>query len=309
MKWFNNTASNSTTWSDSKSLIVTIISDKRCTACPTKEIWDQLKQVPFLSSATFEQKDFSDVWVSEFLQANKISALPAFVFSTNKIADDWQMQDFLTPLPNGQFNLSVGSKFDPFVKRSEKWFLLLDKQKISEIKKDSYIEWDPNAKITWFEYSDIECPFCAKLHNSGTTQYIEWKYKDSLNRVFQSFPLEFHKNALPAAQILECVWEQWWWKSFYEFAQKAYAKEKSDQVFLLGLVEEMGLDRKKVEVCVDGKTYETKIQKQIDLWKSVFGISATPWNVLLNNDTWEYEIISWAFPKETFEKVVDKLLK
>jgi protein-disulfide isomerase len=311
MKWFQDSWNGINNWTGSVTwpVKITIIDDKRCSACLTKEIWTQLKQVPFLTEATFEEKDFSDKGVSDYLKKNKVSLLPAFIFSTNELGNDDGMKDFLTPLPSWEFSLSVGSKFDPFVERSEKWFLTLDTKKLESLKKDAYIQGDEKAKITWLEYSDIECPFCAKFHNSWTIEYIENKYKDSLNKVFQSFPLEFHKNAFKAAQIIECAWEQWGSKKFYELIKKAYSWEKSDEKYMLWIAWDIWLDTKKIEVCLDANTYVEKIQKQIDWGKTLFWISATPGSVLINNTTGEYEIVSGALPKEAFEKVIDRLLK
>jgi protein-disulfide isomerase len=41
----------------------------------------------------------------------------------------------------------------------------------------------------------------------------------------------------------------------------------------------------------------------------LFGITWTPGNVLINNNTGEYDIISWAYPTASFETIIDKLLK
>jgi protein-disulfide isomerase len=51
--------------------------------------------------------------------------------------------------------------------------------------------------VTWLEYSDLECPYCAKLHNAGTPEDLAEKYGNKLNQVFNHFPLQFHNNALP----------------------------------------------------------------------------------------------------------------
>lgn len=310
MKSFEGKGSSSGTWSTSSTpLIVTIIGDKRCTSCVTQEIEDSLKRIPFLSSAQFIEKDFSDDGTSDYLKKNSIALLPAFIFSTNKMDDEGALQESLAKLPNGEFSLAVGSKFDPFAKRSDKGFLVLDKSKLEALKKDSYIDGNEKAKITWIEYSDIECPYCQKLHNSGTIEALKAKYGDNLNRVFQNFPLSFHKDALPAAQILECLGKEAGAKTYYDFLQKAYKSEKSDTNSLLGFAQELGVDTGKIEVCTDANTYLPKIQKEIDTGKELFGIEATPGSVLINNETGEYEIVSGALPTETFEKVIDKLLK
>jgi len=54
--------------------------------------------------------------------------------------------------------------------------LILDKKVLAEIKENSYLKGNKDAKITWLEYSDLECPFCAKLHNSGTPEELVKKY-------------------------------------------------------------------------------------------------------------------------------------
>jgi len=72
---------------------------------------------------------------------------------------------------------------------------MLSLEKIQEVKAESYINGNKDAKITWLEYSDLECPYCAKLHNSGTPEELIEKYGDDLNIIFNHFPLSFHKNA------------------------------------------------------------------------------------------------------------------
>ncbi|USN57877.1 MAG: hypothetical protein H6767_06005 [Candidatus Peribacteria bacterium] len=39
-----------------------------------------------------------------------------------------------------------------------------------------------------------------------------------------------------------------------------------------------------------------------------FGITGTPGNVLINNETGEYEVLSGAYPTASFEDVIDRLL-
>jgi hypothetical protein len=42
---------------------------------------------------------------------------------------------------------------------------------------------------------------------------------------------------------------------------------------------------------------------------NLFWITWTPWSILINNETLEYWVISWAYPKENFIKIIDKLLQ
>ena len=202
---------------------VVIITDKRDSTTPTEQIVENLKQIEEIKSMTIENYDFSDNWISNYLEENDIKNLPAIVFAKDKV--DSSIDNFLVKLKDNNYSLNIWAKFDPFAKLSEKWFKIMDKELIKTIRKDSYIDWDENAKITWLEYSDLECPYCAKLHNSDVESTLKAKYKNQLNIIFNHFPLWFHKKAIPWAKILECVWEQWWSDAFYKIMRYAFKKE------------------------------------------------------------------------------------
>jgi hypothetical protein len=42
--------------------------------------------------------------------------------------------------------------------------------------------------------------------------------------------------------------------------------------------------------------------------QATFGVTGTPGNVLINNATGEYEVLSGAYPTPAFEAIIDKLL-
>lgn len=292
-------------------VVVTVYDDARCTTCPTDQIINSMKNIPFLASASFEKKDFSEPGVWDFLSSNNISQLPAFVFSNGNVGDS-DFQQVLLPINDGQFMIrpeAVWASFNPFAKRSEKWFLIVDTETIENIKANSYVKGNPDAKITWIEYSDLECPFCAKLHNSGTPKEIIEKYGDSLNVVFQHFPLEFHQNAKPGALITECLASQKWGDAFYALIDTAFTEENSNKSFLIDEAVKLGADKSVLEKCVDDKSFEVKIDGQQALWQELFKITGTPGNVLVNNETGEYEVISGAYPTESFTTVIDSLLQ
>jgi len=287
---------------------VTVIDDKRCTGCQTNGLISQLKQIPALKSVDFELKDFSDEGVKEYLVDNNIMVLPVVLFNTNLVEPG--VNPYLNQIVSWEYSLQVWASFDPFKIRSNKWYLQLDIQKIEEIKKGAYIKWNKNAKITWIEYSDLECPFCAKLHNTGTAEDLEEKYGDKINIMFQHFPLtQIHKNAQKWAEILECVWEEKWTDIFYSLMKLAFSEQNSTEDFLVKEAVKLWINELSLNSCITKGDYTDKVTLQMSMWQSLFWITWTPWNVIINNDTWEYEIISWAYPTQYFEKVIDDLLK
>jgi len=288
---------------------VTIIDDKRCTTCGTDQIVSQLKQVPFLAQANFIDKDFSDSGVEDILKANSIATLPAVIFNTNALNDGGQMSSYLVALSDGTYSLQIGSTFDPFVERSEKGFLVLEQDKLQDIKEGAYIKGNSDAKISWIEYSDLECPFCARLHNAPTIGEVFDKYGDSLNMAFQHFPLNFHPNAKPGAEVLECFGEQNGSEAFYSLIEASFSNENSDTDFLIDEAVKLGGSKEAIQACLDEKKFSKKVDNQMVTGQTLFGVTGTPGNVLINNETGEYEVISGAYPTESFIDVIDRLLK
>lgn len=323
--WGETTTNTTSTWVTQwnyEDLSITVYEDKRCKNCPTDEVIKQLKLLPSVGWVEITRKDFSEKGVSDYLKENEIKALPLIVFSTNnfdvskdpaQMDQNWQpapkVNTYLQALPKGWYTLAIGATFNPFEKRSEKGHLLIDKTKLEAIKANSYIKGNSKAKITWLEYSDLECPYCAKLHKSGTVEALTEKYGDKLNIAFNHFPLQFHANAEPAAQILECLAEEKWADAFYSLIKKAYNDEKSTKDYLITEAVALWANKDTLTKCLDSGKYKDKVKAQMDAWSSTFGITGTPGNILINNETGEYEVISWAYPTSAFEAIIDEFLK
>ncbi len=294
-------------------LKITVINDKRCNNCQTSTILDQLKTQPSIKDVEIVEKDFSEEGVEQYLKDNKVTKLPLFAFSTkdfdtSKDQGDKKINDFLQELPGGEYFLQVGAQFDPFVERSERGFMMLDKEKLSEILNDSHNKGNKDAKIAWLEYSDVECPFCAKLHTEWTDTALIEKYGDDLNIVFQHFPLGFHANAQVWAEILECVADQEWVKEYYSLIAAAFKDGKSDKDYLYKEAGKLWAKADKLDKCLDEEEFTQKVKDQMARGTELFGVTGTPGNVLINTTTWEYEVISWAYPKDAFIEIIDKLL-
>ncbi len=182
-------------------------------------------------------------------------------------------------------------------------------EEIKSIKDSSYIDGNVDAKITWIEYSDLECPYCARLHNSWTPEALKEKYWEKLNIIFNHFPLEFHANAFPWAQVLECTWELGGSENFYEVMKASFKSKNSSKDFLVDTAVWLWVDKDALNECIASWKHDDKIKSQVLVWSQKFGVTWTPWNVLVNNETGEFRVLSWALPTSEFEKAIDELLK
>ncbi len=89
---------------------------------------------------------------------------------------------------------------------------------------DDPIRGDPNAPITIIEFSDFQCPFCARFHVQ-TLPLIMKEYIDEgkVNLVYRDFPIQsIHPNALPAAVAAECANEQ---GKYWEYHDMLFEKQ------------------------------------------------------------------------------------
>jgi hypothetical protein len=59
--------------------------------------------------------------------------------------------------------------------------------------------------------------------------------------------------------------------------------------------------------CVEDTVFDAKITKQSQRGTTLFWVTGTPGNVLINRKTWEYSVISWAYPTSEFIKVIELL--
>ena len=133
----NNNGTETST--EVKKLSITVIDDKRCYNCWTEAMLNQLKQLPDIQNADIEIIDFSETWAIDIVTNNSIQTLPALLFSHNKI--DKSLSDFLVETDSWKYSLNIGSTYNPFLERSDKWFLIIDMEEVVKIKKDSYRWW------------------------------------------------------------------------------------------------------------------------------------------------------------------------
>src|SRR5680860_739244 len=86
------------------------------------------------------------------------------------------------------------------------------------VSKDDNIRGNINAPITIVEYSDFQCPYCSRFHE--TMNQIIADYPEDVRWVFKHFPLDsIHPLARKTAEASECAAEQ---GKFWEFSDEVY---------------------------------------------------------------------------------------
>ena len=173
---------------------------------------------------------------------------------------------------------------------------------------------NPNAPITIIEFSDFQCPFCAKF-NIQTLPAIMNEYVNDgkVKLVFRDFPIQsIHSNALPASIAAECANEQRKFKEMHDMLfvnQNEWNNQKLDDVIITftQYASEMGLEEREFDSCLKNGKYIEEIQKDLDDGRT-YGVSGTP-QFFVGNDQIGFIELKGAQPFENFKKVIDSQLK
>src|SRR6188768_113809 len=121
------------------------------------------------------------------------------------------------------------------------------------------------AKVTLVEFSDLQCPFCSRVH--PTIKSLQAKYgPDQLRVVFKHSPLPFHPNARPAAKVADAVLHQGGSAAFFAFLDLAFDEQrKLGDEALAAWVARVGLDPKVVLLRADLPETNDKIERDLAL--------------------------------------------
>jgi len=154
-----------------------------------------------------------------------------------------------------------------------------------------------NAKVTIVEFSDFQCPFCGRVHD--TVEKVMESYPGKVRLVFRQFPLEFHPKAPKAAEAALCANEQGQFWQYHDVLFKNQTKLEEDD--LKAHAASLGLDGNKFADCLATGRMKKTIEEDQAAGKKA-GVTGTP--AFFINGT----PLSGAQPLEAFKEVIDQEL-
>jgi protein-disulfide isomerase len=163
---------------------------------------------------------------------------------------------------------------------------------------DDAVWGSPNAPVTVLEFSDLQCPFCARVH--PTLKQLESKYgPNQLRIVFKHNPLPFHPNARPAAKVADAVLRQGGSRAFFAFLDLAFAEQpKLGDEALSEWIARVGLDPSVVIKRAELQDTADKIDRDMALAAKI-GANGTP-AFRINGST-----LIGAQPLDAFTSIID----
>jgi protein-disulfide isomerase len=160
---------------------------------------------------------------------------------------------------------------------------------------DAPVKGSADALVTIVEFSDFECPFCGRAHETMTE--VSKAYGDKVRIVFKQNPLPFHPNAKPGAKAALAAAEQ---GKFWEMHDLIFSNQQDlGHETFLKYAAKLGLDEAKFKTSMDSDKWDSIIDHDM---KEAAAIGARGTPTFYVNGI----LVRGAQPLDAFKQVIDK---
>ena len=169
----------------------------------------------------------------------------------------------------------------------------------------SPIRWDANARFTIVEYTELLCPYCQRHSQEGTINSVLAQFPGEVNSISKHFIIH-GDTALELAATMECIAELKP-EVYHETFDQAFAAYPVDLSTLTSIATNLGVDASALQTCIDEGRYTQAVNDMMDQWYELFGVNWTPGNVIIDRETGRFELVSGAYPVETFVETINNM--
>lgn len=176
------------------------------------------------------------------------------------------------------------------------------------------VRGNPNAKVTIINFDDLECPYCARMHQQLFPSTMA-RYKDMVRFVYKDFPLvEIHPWAMHASVDADCLAAQnndvyWTYVDYLHSHSQEVTGEDRDLNKSNAALDRIArqeaavgkLDSQKLDACI-AKQDQTQVQQSL---KEASGLGLEGAPALFVNG----EKINGAVPEEQVWMAIDRALR
>ena len=155
-----------------------------------------------------------------------------------------------------------------------------------------------DALVTIVEFTDFQCPFCSKARNA--LDEVEKNYGDKVRIVFKNLPLDFHKQAIGAAESALCAGDQ---GKFWEMEKKQFENQGALMPENLEQqAKEIGLDAGKWKACMDARKFKAHVEQDMATAEKVTATGTPAFYI-------QGRKLSGAKPFAEFKTIIDEEMK
>lgn len=187
-----------------------------------------------------------------------------------------------------------------------------DLEQMTKISASDHIRGNPDAPVKIVEYSDPECPFCKRFHDTMKQVMDEYGKDGKVAWVYRNFPLDqLHSKARKEAVALECANEQGGNDKFWAYADRLYEVTPSnnglDPAELPKIAQYVGLDVTQFNTCLAGGKFDKHIEDDVQNAVATGG-NGTPWSIVVVANGKKYPL-SGAQPYASVKQLIDLALQ
>ena len=136
---------------------------------------------------------------------------------------------------------------------------------------DQPVKGNSKALVTIVEFTDFQCPSCARQH--PVLERIVSEFGDQLRLVVRDFPLSQHAHARKAAEAAEAAREQ---GKYWEYAALLFRNQSALGVDKLRqYASDLGLDRARFDASLDSGKFAEQVQRDLADGRRL-GVNGTP---------------------------------
>ncbi len=142
------------------------------------------------------------------------------------------------------------------------------------VRQDDPVKGKPGAPVTLVEFSDFQCPYCARA--TPAVKEIESAYPNDVRVVWKHLPLSFHPNAMPAALAAEAAREQGGAAKFWAMHDKLFGNQAAlSEASYEQYARELGLDVARFRRDVASPKLRARVEEDAQLAQKM-GVNGTP---------------------------------
>ena len=187
-----------------------------------------------------------------------------------------------------------------------------DIEKIAPLTAGDHIRGNPNAPIKIVEYSDTECPFCKRFHDTMKQVMDEYGKDGKVAWVYRNFPLDqLHSKARNEATALECAGDQGGNDKFWQYTDRLYEITPSnnglDPAELPKIAQYVGLDVDKFNSCLTSGKFTKHIEEDLQNAQATGG-NGTPWSIVVGKNGKKYTL-NGAQPYASVKALIEQALQ
>jgi protein-disulfide isomerase len=183
--------------------------------------------------------------------------------------------------------------------QAQKAFLEQMKSNPKAVIGDSPTTGAKEQKIVLLEFSDFQCPYCSKAHQ--TLKQFMTTRQNQVTWVYKHLPLtQIHPEAMPSAKAAWAAGQQ---GKFWEFHDALFEnQQKLGEPLYVATAQALNLDLKRFDQDRNGQAASAAIQKDVEMAEKL-GVTGTPF-VIMND-----QVISSGVELDNLEAALKQVSK